>query len=220
MADALHSRGRGLAPLSGPTQRHRRSRPPARISWPARFYHRLLAEAGVRVNGQRPWDMQVHDERLWWRILRHGTLGLGEAYVDGWWDAPRLDEFIARVVRARLDRRLPNLPKRIGGVIAALSNLQDLTRARQVGEQHYDLDHEMYRAMLGERMIYTCAYWPAATDLDAAQEHKLDLVCRKLGLAPGMRVLDIGCGWGGFARFAAERYGVAVTGVTISDRKS
>lgn len=212
MADALHSRDRELAPLAGT----RRGRPRPRVSWPATYYHRLLADIGIAVNGPRAWDMQVHDERLWWRLACKGTLGLGDAYVDGWWDVEQLDEFIARVVRARVDRRIPNLPKRIGAALAALNNLQDLAGARKVGERHYDLDHEMYRAMLGERMIYTCAYWPAASDLDTAQEHKLDLVCRKLGLAPGMRVLDIGCGWGGFARYAAERYGAAVTGVTIS----
>ena len=69
-------------------------------------------------------------------------------------------------------------------------------------------------------MIYSCAYWRNATTLEQAQEHKLDLVCRKLGLQPGMRVLDIGCGWGGAAQFAAERYGVAVTGITVSKEQA
>ncbi len=131
MADALHSRDRELAPLPG----RRRGRPRTRTSWPAAFYHRLLGDVGITVNGPRPWDMQVHDERLWWRLACKGTLGLGDAYVDGWWDVARLDEFIARVVRARVDRRIPNLPKRIGAALAALSNLQDLAGARKFGEQ-------------------------------------------------------------------------------------
>ena len=70
--------------------------------------------------------------------------------------------------------------------------------------------------MLDPRMIYTCAYWENMSSLDAAQEAKLDLVARKLGLKQGMRVLDIGCGWGGAAQFMAECYGATVTGVTVS----
>jgi hypothetical protein len=68
-----------------------------------------------------------------------------------------------------------------------------------VGERHYDVGNDLYQAMLGQRMVYTCAYWRKADDLDAAQEAKLDLVCRKIGARPGIRILDLGCGWGGFA---------------------
>ncbi len=183
-------------------------------------YARLLEQAGVKVNGHRPWDIQVHDQRLWRRLAAHGTLGFGEAYVDGWWDAVELDALFDRLVRAGLDRRVFNLPKRIQGIAAALANLQDAIGARKVGAVHYDLDNDLYRAMLGERMIYTCAWWHNARTLDQAQDNKLDLVCRKLGLEAGMKVLDIGCGWGGFARFAAERYGVEVLGVTISPQQA
>jgi cyclopropane-fatty-acyl-phospholipid synthase len=223
MANATHSRGRGFETherardsATGNTRGARQRVEKAGHGLLGQAYARLLEQAGIAVNGPHDWDMQVHDTRLWRRMLLHGTLGLGDAYVDGWWDVAHLDQFIARAVRARLDDRIPNLPKRLGAVSVALGNLQDLARARRVGEVHYDLDNALYRAMLDARMIYTCGYWPLAHDLDEAQEHKLDLVCRKLALEPGMRVLDIGCGWGGFARFAAERYGVAVVGLTIS----
>ncbi len=79
------------------------------------------------------------------------------------------------------------------------------SKAFEIGERHYDLGNDLYETMLDRRLVYSCACWPGAAELDEAQEAKLDLVCRKVRLKPGMRVLDIGCGWGGFAAFAAER---------------
>lgn len=177
---------------------------------------RLLGGAGITVNGNQPWDMQVHDERFYSRALAHGSLGLGESYMDGWWDVAALDQFFARVLAARLDRRIPTFDEAWATLRARLINLQHGRRAFEVGERHYDLGNDLYQAMLGKRLVYSCGYWREADDLDAAQEAKLDLVCRKLGLAPGMRVLDIGCGWGEALKFAAERYGVSGVGVTVS----
>ncbi len=180
----------------------------------------LLSLADVRVGGGRPWDIEVHDERLFRRILAHGSLGLGESYVDGWWDCPALDQFFHRVLAAGLEERVRTLGMALAVCKARLSNRQSIARARQVGEQHYDIGNDIYRAMLDKRMNYSCGYWNGATDLDSAQERKLDLICRKLQLAPGQHLLDIGCGWGGMARFAAERCGVSVVGVTISERQA
>jgi cyclopropane-fatty-acyl-phospholipid synthase len=101
-----------------------------------------------------------------------------------------------------------------------LLNLQRRSRAFQIGERHYDIGHDLFSHMLDKRLIYSCGYWKNASTLDEAQEAKLDLVCRKLHLTPGMRVLDIGCGWGGTAKFAAERYGVEVVGVTVSEEQA
>ncbi|MGE3775085.1 MAG: cyclopropane fatty acyl phospholipid synthase [Gammaproteobacteria bacterium] len=185
-----------------------------------RRYARLLASAGIEVNGKRPWDLRVNDERMFARCLRDGTLGFGDAYVDGWWDAPALDELFTRLIAARLDERAPNIPRAFAALRAAFTNLQTRYRARAVAETHYDLGNELYRAMLGETMVYTCAWWAQATTLDEAQHAKLDLVCRKLGLERGMRVLDIGCGWGSFARHAARHYGARVVGVTISQEQA
>jgi cyclopropane-fatty-acyl-phospholipid synthase len=176
----------------------------------------LLDGAGVTVNGDAPWDIQVHDERLYSRVLRDGTLGVGEAYVEGWWDSPALDQMMDRILRGRVDLAVRDSWVLLAHAVKArLFNLQ-AARAFEVGERHYDIGNDLYRPMLGPRMMYTCAYWKGAETLDQAQEAKLDLVCRKIGLAPGMRVLDLGCGWGGFAAFAAERYGAEVTGMTVS----
>ncbi|HZH44211.1 MAG TPA: cyclopropane fatty acyl phospholipid synthase [Lysobacter sp.] len=181
----------------------------------ARF-ERLLAMADVRVDGDRPWDLRVRDGRLFARAFAHGSLGFGEAYMDGWWDTDRLDELLARLLGAGLDRQVRGLGDAWIALRAVLTNMQAGRRAFEVGERHYDLGNDLYRAMLGRRMVYSCAYWRDAADLDAAQEAKLDLVCRKLLLEPGMRVLDIGCGWGEALKFAAERYGVRGVGVTVS----
>jgi cyclopropane-fatty-acyl-phospholipid synthase len=180
----------------------------------------LLARADVQVGGSRPWDIQVHDERVWARLLRDGTLGAGEAYVDGWWDTQALDQFIDHILRARFDESLrENWTLVAQAVRARVLNLQSITRSFDNGQHHYDIGNDLYEAMLGGRLLYTCAYWQGANTLDEAQDAKLDLVCRKVGLKPGMRVLDLGCGWAGFASFAAERYGVTVTGYTVSQEQ-
>ncbi|MCF6290975.1 MAG: cyclopropane fatty acyl phospholipid synthase [Desulfobacterales bacterium] len=176
----------------------------------------LLAAADIRINGDRPWDLAVHNEKLFPAILTSASLGFGNGYADGWWDCERLDEAVTRSLRAGLDRRMGNLGEILLILKARFCNLQKWGRAFQVGRYHYDLSNRLYRAMLDKRMIYSCGYWQRATTLDEAQEAKLDLVCRKLDLRPGMRVLDIGCGWGGAAKFAVERHGVEVVGITVS----
>jgi cyclopropane-fatty-acyl-phospholipid synthase len=180
----------------------------------------LLAKADIQVGGSRPWDLQVNDERIWMRLLRDGTLGAGEAYVDGWWDTPALDQFMDHILRARFDESLrENWTLVAQAVRARVLNLQSITRSFGNGQHHYDIGNDLYEPMLGGRLLYTCAYWRDATTLDEAQDAKLDLVCRKVGLRAGMRVLDLGCGWAGFAAFAAERYGVTVTGYTVSQEQ-
>jgi cyclopropane-fatty-acyl-phospholipid synthase len=176
----------------------------------------LLGRAGVSVDGQQPWDIRVLDQRMFRRVLADGSIGAGESYMDGWWDCARLDEMLRRVFSSGLDEQLPAWREMIAAIRARLFNPQSRHRAFTVGERHYDIGNDLYERMLDHRMIYSCAYWRAADDLDSAQEAKLDLVCRKLGLQPGMSVLDIGCGWGGAAQFAAERYKVSVTGITVS----
>ena len=178
---------------------------------------RLLDLAGIALDGDNPWDIKVHDERLYRRVLRDGALGLGESYMDGWWDAPAVDQFIARVTGADLEEKVKGSWKLKMHVLRSkLFNFQSRSRAFQVGERHYDVGNDLYRAMLDKRMVYTCGYWKTARTLDEAQEAKLELVCRKIGLKEGMNVLELGCGWGSFARYAAERYGARVNGVTVS----
>jgi cyclopropane-fatty-acyl-phospholipid synthase len=180
----------------------------------------LLGRAGLTVNGDRPWDIQVHDDRFFARVLARGSLGLGESYMDGWWDSGQLDELIARVLRADLKQDVTSWRDALRVLGARLVNLQAPARAFLVGRHHYDIGNDLFRRMLDRRMIYSCGYWKDAETLDEAQEAKLNLVCRKLGLEPGMRVLDIGCGWGGTAKYAAEHFGVSVHGITVSGNQA
>lgn len=177
----------------------------------------LFTLAGVAVNGDQPWDITIHDLRFYRRALKEQALGLGESYMDGWWDCPALDQFFHRILSAKLQEKVKgNWKIKLDILKSRLFNLQSGKRAYQVGEQHYDIGNDLYRRMLDKRMIYTCAYWKKARTLDQAQEAKLDLVCRKINLKKGMTVLELGCGWGTFARYAAEKYGAKVTAVTVS----
>jgi len=172
--------------------------------------------AGVTFNGSHPWDPKVHDERLYARILSDGSVGLGESYVDGWWDVEQLDEMITRLLRANLSQTIRSWKHIPSLAFSRIFNLQSKSRSKEVGQKHYDVGNDLYRAMLDERMTYTCGYWKEAETLDAAQEAKLDLICRKIGLKEGDTVLDIGGGWGSFAQFAYEKYGAHTTAITIS----
>ena len=176
----------------------------------------LLARADIQIDGSRDTDIQVHDDRVFQRVFAHGSLGFGESYMDGDWDVRDLPGLMSQLLSARLDEQLRNLGTLALWAQARFINMQRGKRAYVVGQRHYDLGNDLFAAMLGQRLVYSCGYWAEAHDLDAAQEAKLDLVCRKLRLRPGMRVLDIGCGWGEALKFAAERYGVRGVGVTIS----
>ena len=180
----------------------------------------LLESADIRINGSRPWDIQVHDDRLFERVIRKGSLGLGEAYMDKWWDAEALDRFFYKVLQAELEKKVMYNPVVIIEYVKSLlTNRQSKRKAFEIGDRHYNIGKDLYRAMLDKRMVYTCGYWQEADTLDEAQEAKLELVCRKIGLQEGQRVLDIGCGWGSFAKYAAENYGVEVVGITVSDEQ-
>lgn len=175
----------------------------------------LLAVADIKVNGSRPFDIQVHDERFYRRVLTRPQLALGETYMDGWWDVKRLDELLARVLSADLQKELKFTPAAAKTVLTAIvSNRQTASRAKKNAAHHYNIGNDLYERMLGKRMIYSCGYWKKAKNLDEAQVNKLDLICRKLHLEKGMTILDIGCGWGGFSEFAARNYGVKVTGIS------
>ncbi len=185
------------------------------------FIEDLLGKADIHVNGTLPWDMKIHHESVFSRIFSHGSLGLGESYMDGLWDCDRLDECMFKIINADLSGAISkDLQTFLHYTKAKVMNRQSITKATEVAKRHYDIGNDIYEAMLDKRMIYTCADWSNATSLDAAQVDKLDLVCKKLKLRAGQRILDIGCGWGGFAKFAAERYGVEVVGITISQEQA
>ena len=177
----------------------------------------LLCAGGISTNGDNPWDLQVHNEDFYELVLTGGALALGESYMAGWWDCRALDAFFDKILRARLDNKMKKSARFYWQILAAkVFNLQKKSRAFLVGKKHYDIGNDLYRAMLDSNMVYTCGYWKRADNLDDAQIDKMDLVCRKVELQPGMKVLELGCGWGSFARYAAQKYGAEVTAVTVS----
>ncbi len=187
----------------------------------ASFVEELLQKADIRINGDRPWDITVHDDRFYARVIGQGSLGLGESYMDTWWDCEALDEFFHRLLRTEVWKYVPrNVRTLFTYLQATLTNRQTIRRSRTVGKTHYDLGNDFYAAMLDPYMQYSCGYFKNTDSLKTAQEQKLDLICRKLQLKKGEHLLDIGCGWGGLATFAAETYGVRVTGVTISKEQA
>lgn len=185
------------------------------------FVHRLFEEADIRINGPRPFDIQVRDLRFYSRVLADGPLGFGEAYIEGWWDCHDIAEMIARITRHDIEKNLKLSWKLLWGVMRSrLINLQSRSRSHIVGRDHYDMTLDAYESMTGKWRALSCGYWKSAGTLDEAQEAKFDLICKKLSLTRHDRVLDIGCGFGSFAKFAAEKYGCSITGINISPQQA
>ena len=181
---------------------------------------RMLATAGITINGNSPWDLHVRDDRIFLRLLQNKSLGLGESYMEGWWDCRQLDEFVCKILKAGLDRKVKDSFKFLVPVLSAmLFNMQSKTRSRAVAEQHYDLDNELFISFLDPYNQYSCAYFDGTGNLNEAQLKKMDLICRKIHLSKEDNVLDIGCGWGGFAKYMAEYYGCKVTAINISEKQ-
>lgn len=177
----------------------------------------LFGLADIEIGGTRPGDIRVNDPAFYERTLRGASLGFGESYMDEQWETDALDVTIDKVMRANLKQKIQGSWKlKALTAKAVLLNLQSKTRSGPSVEAHYDIGNDLYTRMLDDRMVYTCAYWKDAKTLQEAQDAKLDLVARKVGLKPGMRVLDLGCGWGGMASWAAEKYGCSVIGVSLS----
>jgi cyclopropane-fatty-acyl-phospholipid synthase len=189
---------------------------PVVVSAAARKVAEIFALADIEVNGNRPWDIQVHDERFYQRVLSEGGMGVGESYMDGWWDVKALDQFFTRIHRADLQEKIRTLSTWWLALRGRIFNRQTKSRSTKVAHQHYDLGNDIYELMLDRRMQYTCAYWRGAKTLDEAQENKLRLICRKIELAPGMSVLELGGGFGGLAYFMATQYGCRVVSYNIS----
>jgi cyclopropane-fatty-acyl-phospholipid synthase len=183
------------------------------------FFRQLLAQAGITVNGNRPWDLQVHEPRVYDRVLRDGSIGFGEAFMEGWLNCDRVDMMADLAYRAELSQKLDVGPALFEALKVRLNPFGSRSRSFEIGERHYDTGNDLFEVMLDKYMIYSCGYWHRAETLESAQRDKLELICRKLQLKPGLRVLDIGCGWGGLARYAAEHYGVTVVGITVSERQ-
>jgi cyclopropane-fatty-acyl-phospholipid synthase len=181
----------------------------------------LFSKADIKIGGSRPWDLRVKDERFYERVYHYHNLGMGEAYMDSWVECDALDEFAYRVLSSNLKEEVEHDWRTILRYLWSRAvNAGAKCFAFEVGRRHYDIGNDLYRLMLDKRMVYSCGYWKNAKTLDEAQEAKLDLICKKIGLRPGMKVLDIGCGWGSFAKFAAEKYGASVVGITVSKEQA
>jgi cyclopropane-fatty-acyl-phospholipid synthase len=168
------------------------------------------------VNGPDPADITVHHPSFFSQVAFRGTLGFGESYMEGGWDSQALDRCLEKLVAHDLDETDGRFSKGIRAIQDSLINRQSPRRAFVIGRRHYDRSVELFEAMLDSRLLYSSGYWKTAETLEEAQEAKCDLICRKLGLKPGLRLLDIGCGFGGLARYAAERHGASVHGITVS----
>lgn len=177
----------------------------------------IMKIAGLEANGSNRYDPQIHNTDIAKRLFSDGMIALGESYMDGWWDCEALDEMFTRGMVDRTNAKLWNKRKMITQIIKAkVFNFQKKSRAFIVAEKHYDIGNDLFSAMLDPTMCYSCGYWKDADTLHQAQLNKMDLICRKLKLEKGMKVLDIGCGWGSLAEFAVKHYDVEITGVTVS----
>jgi cyclopropane-fatty-acyl-phospholipid synthase len=179
------------------------------------IYKYILSKVDIHINGSRSWDLRINNEKAYWHFLR-GSLGLGESYMNGLWDCDRVDEMICRIVKSDISSKTVRIDLILAKIVGSIFNLQTKRLSKKVAEVHYDLGNDFYSSMLDPYMQYTCGYWASAKNLNQAQENKLDLICRKLMLQPSDRILELGCGWGGFAKFAAEKYGCHITSVNIS----
>jgi cyclopropane-fatty-acyl-phospholipid synthase len=180
----------------------------------------FLEGTGIVINGNNPWDIKVYNSNLYERIFRQGSVGLGEAYMDEWWDSDQLDEFFHKFCSGKLVYRVKLHPQSIkNALLAYFSNRQSKNLASKINKHHYDIGNDLYRSMLDKHLAYSCGYWKNAKTLEQAQKHKFDLICRKLNLQPGQKILDMGCGWGGFMKYAAEQYQVSCVGITLSDEQ-
>lgn len=177
---------------------------------------KLLALAGITPNGTNPYDIKVHNEAVYDRVLSQGNLGLGEAYMDGWWDCEQLDVFFYKVLDAELNKKINPIILLPHAIKARIVNRQTKSLSKKVAEQHYDAGNDLYQVMLDKHMQYTCGYWAGVKNLDAAQTAKLNLVCKKLKLEKGMTVLELGGGFGGLAYWMAKKYGAKVVSYNIS----
>ncbi len=176
----------------------------------------ILKHIDVVFDGERDWDVKVLNEKFYNRVLSGGKLALAESYIEGWWECKKLDQFFCRALSIDLQKKVGIRSLIWPFIKAKFLNLQKIEKVFIVGEQHYDVGNDLYEKMLDKRLVYTCAYWKNTNNLDEAQEAKMDLICKKLNLQKGQRILDIGCGWGSFMKFASEKYGVECVGLTVS----
>lgn len=184
-----------------------------------KFFKELLKQAGITLNGDKSYDIKINNPQVYSKILKNGSLGVGESYMDKDWDCEKLDEALYKIFNANLQGEINSYKLLLHILKARMINLQSIKGSKKVIEEHYDLSNDLYMSFLDPYNQYTCGYFKNTNNLNKAQEQKLDLLCKKLQLKKGDKVLDIGCGWGGFAKYAAKNYGCHVTGISISNEQ-
>jgi len=180
----------------------------------------ILDKAGIEVNGSKPWSIHVRNEKLWDRVVSQQGLGLGEAYMDGWWECEAIDQMLTRLLEINVTKELkPSVSLIVHAIKSTVLNRQTKNKAASNAKHHYNIGNDLYQRMLDPEMAYSCAYWADAKNLNDAQLDKFELIAQKLQLKPGMRILDVGCGWGGFLRYVATHYGVTGVGISPADNQ-
>ena len=184
--------------------------------------NKIFKDAGIEINGSNEWDIKINNDKIYDDILKKGKIAFGEGYINKLWDCNRIDILVSKILKHDIESHLSKkdilkISANIG--MKNILNMQSINRAKRDVPFHYDIGNDLYENMLDKRLTYTCAYWDGAENLDQAQEKKMDLICRKLDLKPGERLLDIGCGWASFINYAAENYGVICDGLTLSQEQ-
>ena len=181
---------------------------------------RVFAASDIAIDGSKPWDIRVTDNRFFRAVVTQGSLGLGEAYMNGWWKCEDLEELAYRLMRSGIYKISLWMPiYLVANIHDAAINQQSKEKSLRVAERHYAMGNDIFLSFLGKYKNYSCGYFSDTDNLDQAQLQKLEKICRLLDLKPGDRVLDVGGGWGEFARYAATKYGCYVTSVNITDEQ-
>lgn len=180
----------------------------------------LFSRADIRVGGSRSWDIEVTDPRFFRTLMKRGSLGLGEAYMDGWWRAEDLEAFFYRCIKSNLYQASQSLPFHVRRrLLDKLNNQQNRNKSVRVARQHYNLGNDLFFEFLGHYKNYSCGYFRDTDDLCQAQLKKMQQICREMAFKSGERVLDVGGGWGEIARHVATNHECQITSINISDEQ-
>ncbi len=179
---------------------------------------KFFNNAGININGVKEWDIKVNHQDFYTKVLKDGSLGFGESYIDELWDCESLDKCIFNILRANVHNKYATdiIKDSLKEKVKNLITPHNIKNCKKSISHHYDTGNKLFKFMLDKRMVYSCGYWKDVDNLDDAQEQKLELICKKIGLKKDMTLLDVGCGWGSLMKYASEKYGAICTGLTLS----
>jgi cyclopropane-fatty-acyl-phospholipid synthase len=191
---------------------------------PLKKINRMIKDNNIdiEINGNKKHDIKIKDPKCLYKIaLGDPELTVGETYMDDEWDSEDLEGTLNAIYTSKALSNFDNKTN-FYKLFTKLFNMQNITRSKHVGTQHYDIGNDLYEAFLDSNMQYSCGYWKNANNLEEAQHNKLDLLCRKLDLTnsnESIKILDVGCGFGGLAKFISDKYkdkNIEITGLSIS----